>query len=135
MFTKAEIITSLVSGAGVVGVSVMATTFLAGGGGAGNLATVAEARGESRHLYELSDAFFTCRDQAAKAVPYKVRNVNIDSHSSRYQADSNTNMVFMSLEVIEKPGSFYSKSNYEATILCQVSAANNEVTRFRITRG
>ena len=134
MFTKAEIITSLVSGAGVVGMSVMATTFWATGSSQSSV-NQASSDSESRQLYELSDAFFTCRDQVAKAVPYKVRNVNIDSHSSRYQADKNTNMVFMDLEVVEKPRSFYSKSNYEAKILCQVSAANNEVTSFRITRG
>lgn len=134
MFTKAEVITSLVSGVGVVGVSVMATTFLAGGGGSGSDSRQTISDTSTRHLYELSDAFFTCRDQLTKMIPYKVRNVSVDSHSSRYQGDDNTNMVFMDLEVVEKPGSFYSKSNYDARVLCQVSAANNEVTNFKVTR-
>ena len=135
MMTRAELLTTLVSGVGVVSMTVMSTLYWAGECGRSSVNTEVVGALSERQLYELSDAFFTCRDQIGQAVPYKVRNINVDSHSSRYQQKNNSHFVVMDLEVIEKPGSFYSKSNYDAKIYCQVSAASNEVTSFRMTRG
>ncbi|GAA5316537.1 MAG: hypothetical protein AseanaTS_17410 [Candidatus Pelagadaptatus aseana] len=135
MMTRAELITTLISGVGVVSMTVMATLYWAGEAGRSTSNNIVVGAISERQLYELSDAFFTCRDQIGQAVPYKVRNINVDSHSSRYQQDKNAHFVVIDLEVVEKPGSFYSKSNYDAKIYCQVSAASNEVTSFRMTRG
>ena len=130
MLSTAEIVTVALSGVAVVGASVVGTVYLAGGG---------EAPSESgaafnRASYDMSDAFFTCRDQVAEAVPYRVRNLSVDTRSSRFDEVSNNHIVFMDMEVIERPGSFQSKHNYSAKVTCNVAAASNEVVGFKVRR-
>lgn len=132
MLTQAEWLTSIISASVVVTATVATTIYLSD---ATSLNTAKSDSEGSNIRYELSDAFFTCRDQISKSIPYKVRNINIDSHSSRYEKQHNSHLVFIELEATERPGSFYSKYTYDAKILCRVSAANNEVTEFKVSRG
>ena len=134
MLTGKEIVAASGAAVGVVVLSVAATLQLSGGAGTGGQVLEGEAD-SNRYAYQMSDAIFSCRDQIGQSIPYKVRNINVDSHSSRYEVDENTHLVFMELEVLEKPGSFYSKYSYDAHIVCSVSAANNEVTNFKVIRG
>lgn len=133
VLTGKEIVAATGAATGVVTLSVVATLQLSGEGGAGGEAAD-RVIDPSRYAYQMSDAIFSCRDEIGKSIPYKVRNINVDSHSSRYEELENTNLVFMELEVLEKPGSFYSKYSYDARIVCGVSAASNEVTRFKVIK-
>lgn len=135
MLTKAEWLTAAVSAAGVVSMTVMATIFWSNGGTAPTMTVAGESPQTGRQLFEMSDAYFTCRDQISRVVPYRVRNINIDSHSSRYQESENSNFVVIELEVADESGGAFAKTSYDARVLCQVSAANNEIRRFRLTRG
>ena len=130
MLSTAEIVTVAISGAAVVGASVVGTVFLAGEGASQAQSSV----GFSRSSYDLSDAFFTCRDQVSSAVPYRIRNLSVDTRSSRFDEPSNNHVVFMDMEVIERPGSFHSKHNYAAKVTCNVSVASNEVVGFKVRR-
>lgn len=130
MLSSTEIFTVAISSVVVAGSSIVGTVYLAGdSNGEAPTERVATA---VRH--DLGDAFFTCRDQIAKAIPYRVRNVSVDSRSSRYDEQGNNNIVFIDAEVVERPGSFHSKSNYQAKITCSVAAANNEVVGFKVRK-
>lgn len=130
MLSSTEIFTVAISSVVVAGTSIVGTVYLAGDG-SGEVAYEGAAA-TARH--DLGDAFFTCRDQIAKAIPYRVRNVSVDSRSSRYDEQRNNNVVFIDAEVVERPGSFHSKSNYQARITCSVAAANNEVVGFKVRK-
>lgn len=130
MLSSAEILTVAISGVMFTGASVVGTVYFAAGDG--DLPAYETSSGAVR--YELGDAFFTCRDQIAKAIPYRVRNVSVDSRSSRYDEERNNNIVFIDAEVVERPGSFHSKSNYQAKITCSVAAASNEVVGFNVRK-
>jgi hypothetical protein len=133
MLTQAEWLTSIISSAVVVTLTVTLTTTMYLPDSA-SFNTANSLSGESNFRYELSDAYFTCRDQINKAIPYKVRNINIDSHSSRHEENNNSHLVYIDLEITDRTGSFYSKYTYDAKILCRVSAASNEVTEFKVSR-
>lgn len=130
MLSATELLTVAISGAVVVGASIGATVYMAGYEGG------AQDRGAStsRGAYELSDAFFTCRDKVSQAIPYKIRNLNVDSRSSRFDADDKALVVFLDLEVIERPGAFYSKHNYAAKVTCSVSSETNQVLGFNVRK-
>lgn len=81
--------------------------------------------------YELADAFDTCRSRVPSAIPYKVRNLQVDHRSSHFEKDVNKHQVFLNLEVIEQKDKGL---GYDAQISCQVSASNNKVTSFRIRK-
>ncbi len=130
MLSSAEIITVAISSVVVTGASIVGTVYLAGD----EVERGSHGSASQAVRYELSDAFFTCRDQIAKAIPYRVRNVSVDSRSSRYDEQQNNNIVFIDAEVVERPGSFHSKSNYQAKITCSVAAASNEVVGFNVRK-
>lgn len=134
MLSVTEIATALAASGTVVATGVAATLYFTGEGGAGLLSGAEVPLDPGRYAYEMSDAVFSCRDQVSKSIPYKVRNVNVDSHSSRYDDGQNSHVVFIDLEVVERPGSFYSKYSYGAKVMCNVSAASNEVTSFKLRR-
>jgi len=134
MLSVTEAATALAAAGTIVATGVAATLYFSGEGGGGLLSGAGSSPDPGRYAYEMSDAVFSCRDQVVKSIPYKVRNMNIDSHSSRYDEEQNSNVVFIDLEVIERPGSFYSKYSYSAKVMCSVSAASNEVTSFKVRR-
>jgi len=130
MLSSVEVLTVAISGAAVVGASVVGTVYVTGE----SRNSHAERPALVGAAYDLSDAFFTCRDQVSKAVPYRVRNLSVDSRSSRFDEVANNHVVFMDMEVIERPGSFHSKHNYSAKVTCNVAAASNEVVGFNVRR-
>ena len=134
MLSVTEAVTALAAAGTVVAAGVTATLYFAGAGGQGLLNGADLPPDPGRYMYEISDAVFSCRDQVSKSIPYKVRNMNVDSHSSRYDDRQNSHVVFIDLEVVERPGSFYSKYSYSAKVMCNVSAASNEVTSFKLRR-
>lgn len=134
MLAVKEVVAASVAGSGVVVLAVVSTLYMAGDGGGSLLSSPGDTLNPERYAFEMSDAIFSCRDELAKSVPYKVRNIDIDSHSSRYEAGRNVNLVFLDLEVVERPGSFYTKYSYEAKVACSVSAASNEVISFKLRR-
>lgn len=132
MLKTNEILTVFAAASTVIGASVATTVYLTDS--STDQATPKTAIEGTRHAYNLSDAFFPCRDHIQKAIPYKVRHVSVDSRSSRYEEKDNTHVVYVDLEVIEKPGAFYSKYSYSAQAVCTVSAASNEITAFRVSK-
>lgn len=131
MLSATELITVTLSGAAVVSASVIGTVYMA----AENDSTrPAGAVQESGLHTDIGDAFFACTDQVAKVVPYRVRNLSVDDRSSRYDATANNHVVFLDMEVIERPGSFHNKHNYSAKVTCSVSAASNQVVGFKVRR-
>ncbi len=132
MLKTNEILTVFAAASTVIGASVATTLYLTDS--STDKATPKTAIEGTRHAYNLSDAFFPCRDHIQKAIPYKVRHVSFDSRSSRYEEKDNTHVVYVDLEVIEKPGAFYSKYSYSAQAVCTVSAASNEITAFRVSK-
>ncbi len=131
MLSVTELATVAFSGIAVVGASVVGTVYMAADDGPTRAAGVVK---EGVARTDISDAFFVCSDQVAKAVPYRVRNLSVDDRSSRYDAAANNHVVFMDMEVIERPGSFHSKHNYPARVTCSVSAASNQVVGFKVRR-
>lgn len=135
MLSIAETLTVLGASTTVVAVSVVGTLYFTNDIPAVDpLSVDRNAPGNSRIAYDISDSFFPCRDHISKALPYKVRNVNVDSQSSRYDADDNSYLVFIDLEVMDRPGTFLTKYSYSAHISCRVSASNNEVTSFKVRK-
>jgi len=134
MLSVTEAVTALAAAGTVMAAGVAATLYFSGEGGSGLLSSANPPPNPERYAFEMSAAVFSCRDQVAKSIPYKVRNMNVDSHSSRYDEEQNSNVVFIDLEVVERPGSFYSKYSYSAKVMCSVSAASNEVTSFKLKR-
>jgi hypothetical protein len=132
MLKTKEILTVFAAASTVIGASVATTLYVT------NSSTeeidAKAGNGSGRIAYNLSDAFFPCRDHIQKAIPYKLRHVTVDSRSSRYDEKDNAHVVYVDLEVIEKPGSFYSKYSYSAQAVCTVSAASNEITAFTVRK-
>ncbi len=135
MLAVSELATAIVAGVGVVAISVGATVYVAGEGDASQ-ASLAGATGVSSGSYrfEMGDAYFPCRDHIREAVPYRVQNVNVDSHSSRYDDKNNDNVVYIDLELVGASGEMVSRSTQDAQIVCRVSAASNEITSFQLRR-
>ncbi len=135
MLSLSEAVTALAAGTTVVSATVVGTLYLSDEMPAIESPFSSQHESSSRRIaYDISDSFFPCRDHIAKALPYKVRNVNVDSLSSRYEEDDNTYLVFIDLEVMDRPGTFLTKHSYGAHISCRVSAANNEVTSFHVRK-
>ena len=111
----------------VVGVSVGATYYMAEGS---NAAVTEVEQNIGPHRYVISDAYYQCRDHIDTAITQKVRNINVDSHSSRYDQNRNDNVVFIDLELLADVN-----VGEEAKIVCRVSAADNEIKSFQISRG
>ncbi len=124
-----EVLTVLSAGVSVVAVSVTSTLYL-GRADSGELELAAES---VRRAYDISDAYFPCRDQISRAIPYHVRNINIDSRSSHYDERDNNHVVFVGVEVMDSGPSVYRQS-YDAQIVCRVSAANNEISSFKVKK-
>lgn len=127
MATFAEIATAVGAVMTVVGVSVGATYYIAEGGNA-SADDVQQVAGP--HRYVISDAYYQCRDHIDTAISQKVRNINVDSHSSRYDQDRNDNVVFIDLELLRD-----ATSGENAKVVCRVSAADNEIKSFQVNRG
>ena len=135
MLSLTESLTVLGASTTVVAVSVVGTLYFSNeSANIDSLFSTKQEYSESRVAYDISDSFFPCRDHIAKALPYKVRNVSVDSLSSRYEAADNTYLVFIDLEVMDRPGTFLSKYSYGAHIACRVSASDNEVTSFTVRK-
>jgi|GEM_PF-1237689 len=135
MLSLTESLTVLGASSTVVAVSVVGTLYFSNESTSiDSLLGVKSEYNEFRVAYDISDSFFPCRDHIAKALPYKVRNVSVDSLSSRYEASDNTYLVFIDLEVMDRPGTFLTKYSYGAHIACRVSASNNKVTSFSVRR-
>ena len=137
MVKASELITVLGVGTSVVALTIGATLYLSGetGNSIQQLSSSDSPFGEGSHRFDIGDAFFPCRDHLSNAIPYKLRNINVDSHSSRYDEQDNSHVVFIDLEVMDRPGAFYSKYSHSAHVVCRVSAANNEITSFKVRKG
>lgn len=137
MIKVAEIITAVGAGTSVVAVSIAFTVYFSGNArnSTQQILNAESLYGEGSRSFDISDAFFPCRDHIASAIPYKARNINIDSRSSRYNEQDNSHLVFIDLEVMDRPGTFYSKYSYNAHVVCRVSAASNEITSFKVLKG
>ena len=131
MPSVAEFATAVGAMVTVVGISVAATVYLAEGDGTQLAATDSDAATGS-HRYVISDAYYLCRDHIDTAVPYDVRNIQVDSHSSRYDENRNDNVVFIDLELLQKANQGPARA---AQIVCRVSAASNEIRSFQVNRG
>ena len=135
MLSTSEILTTLGASTTVVAASVVGTLYFSNEMPSVGMTSPDSLGAEkNRVAYDISDSFFPCRDRIKKALPYKVRNVSVDSLSSRYETESNTYLVFIDLEVMDRPGTFLSQYSYAANISCRVSASNNEVTSFRVRK-
>jgi len=133
MPTVAEIATAAGAVISVVGISVVATVYFAGEGGANNPPINLEEASAS-HRYVISDAYYLCRDHLDSAVNQQVRNIHVDSHSSRYDANRNHNVVFINLELVERIGETFGAAR-DAQVVCRVSAADNEIKSFQVNKG
>ena len=131
-WSSAEIVTVAVSCCAVVGATVAGTLYATGQLGSNTVSEPDWVKGKV--AYELGDAFFTCRDHVPEVIPHKVRNLVVDTHSSRFNEKTKSNIVFMDADIIERPGSFNSRSNYRAKITCDVSVVNNEIKAFNVRR-
>jgi hypothetical protein len=135
MLSLSEAVTALGASGAVVSATVVGTLYFSNEMPAIESPFSSDSKVNSRRVaFDISDSFFPCRDHISKALPYKVRNVNVDSLSSRYEEGDNTYLVFIDLEVMDRPGTFLSKHSYGAHIACRVSAANNEVTSFQVRK-
>ena len=134
MLSVAEIVATAGAMITVVSVSVAATVYFSDGTSSDRELTDAEREGMGPRRYVISDAYYLCRDHIDTAVPYGLRNINVDSHSSRYDEDRNDNLVFIDLQLLEGDGEF-NQPGQDAQIVCRVSAANNEIKSFQLTKG
>ena len=135
MPSVAEIATAAGTIIGVVGISVAATMYVAGdGSGFGGNSSIEPVVENEAHRYVISDAYYLCRDHIDTAITQQVRNINVDSHSSRYDADRNDNVVFINLELIERVGEAFGSAQ-DAQIVCRVSAADNAIKTFQVNKG
>ena len=130
MLSVAEIATAAAAMATVVGVSVAATIYFAEDSDATS-ATLPIAE-SGPHRYVISDAYYLCRDHISTAVSSDVRNIHVDSHSSRYDEGRNDNLVFIDLEVMDRADPAAAQA---AKIVCRVSAADNEIKSFQVNKG
>jgi hypothetical protein len=126
-----EIATAAGAMATVVGISVAATVYFAEGS---DLEPSFDPAVSGPHRYVISDAYYLCRDHIDSAVPYQVRNIHVDSHSSRYDENRNDNLVFIDLELVERVGETLGSAR-NAQIVCRVSAASNEISSFQVNKG
>ena len=137
MIPLSEIVTAAATCVSVVALSVGATLYVTGDSSNSQgerLVSVDEQSVVSRRRYDIGDAYFPCRDHIQSQIPQTVRNVNVDSHSSRYDDLRNDNVVFIDLELIEgEAGAMRQVKG--AQVVCRVSAANNEITAFQLRKG
>lgn len=131
MATFAEITTAVVAMASVVGISVGATVYFGEGESTSN--EVPEITEIGPHRYVISDAYYACRDELDERLSQEVRNIHVDSHSSRYDTSRNLNEVYIELDLIDRNGGG-AESTESAKILCTVSAASNEIRSFDISK-
>lgn len=136
MIPVSEIITAIATGVSVVALSVGATLYVTSDSSendatqAGNTLELAQA---SVRRYDIGDAYFPCRDHIQAEISQPVRNVNVDSHSSRYDELRNDNVVFIDLQLAD--ASAPTREAKDAQVVCRVSAANNEITAFQLRKG
>ncbi len=127
-----EIFASLLLGGTIISTGVVGTLYISEKGPFDPSRSKFEQQYDPGHMsFELADAFNVCRDRLPSAIPYQVRNIEIDHRSSHYEQDVNKHQVFMKLEVLEKKSK---GQGYNAQVSCQVSAASNKVTSFRIRK-
>jgi hypothetical protein len=131
MPSVAEIATAAGAMATVVGISVAATVYFAEGS---DIGASIDPIANGPHRYVISDAYYLCRDHIDSSVPYKVRNIQVDSHSSRYDENRNDNLVFIDLELLEQAEEPIGAAR-DAQIVCRVSAASNEIKSFQVNKG
>ena len=131
MPTFVEIAAAAGAMASVVGISIAATTYFAEGRSAEFSADPEIISGP--HRYVISDAYYLCRDHIDSAVPGNVRNIQVDSHSSRYDENRNDNVIFINLELLERGGQSFDSAQ-DAQIVCRVSAADNEIKSFQVNK-
>ena len=135
MPSVAEIATAITAMVTVVGVSVAATVYFSDGSSSTTELTEAERAANGPHRYVISDAYYLCRDHIDTAVSQKVRNINVDSHSSHYDENRNDNIIFIDLQLLDEKGEGRQAAAEDATIECRVSAADNEIKAFQVRKG
>lgn len=131
MPSVAEIVTAAGAMVAVVGISVAATVYVAEDGDVTGESENVNSEVNAPHRYVISDAYYLCRDHIDTTVSQQVRNINVDSHSSRYDEGRNDNLVFIDLELIERQGGSSGLAR-AAKVVCRVSAANNEIKSFHV---
>lgn len=132
MVPLSEVLTALAAGVSVIALSVGATLYVTKDSDSSAIDSevpVAESVATTRR-YGIGDAYFPCRDRIQVDVNQKVRNVNVDSHSSRYDDLRNDNVVFIDLQLLGESTS----DAEDAQIVCRVSASSNEITAFQLRR-
>ncbi len=134
MPSVAEIATAVTAMVTVVGVSVAATVYFSDGSDTSSIPTTADRDTSGQHRYVISDAYYLCRDHIATAVNNTVRNINVDSHSSRYDQASNDNLVFIDVQILEDEGAGQFGSAKNAKVECRVSASSNEIRSFQVRK-
>ncbi len=137
MIRASELLTLLGAGVSVMGLALAATLYVGGPPfkvSVGQQEQKQQVISEKRRAFDLSDSFFSCREHIPNSIPFKVRNIDVDTRSSRYDEKHNAYVVFIDLEVREKSRDFYNKHSYQAKIICRVSAADNQILSFKVRR-
>lgn len=130
MIPLSEILTAVAAGTSVVALAIGATLFITSDSSSTSTVAYQEQAVEASHRFGIGDAYFPCRDRIRSDVELPVRNVNVDSHSSRYDTLRNDNVVYIDLQL---PGNTLADTE-GAKIVCRVSAASNEITAFQLRR-
>jgi hypothetical protein len=128
-----DIVTAVIAGVSVVGLSIGTTLYITSDDSktsSASASAVIEQHDQIRR-YGIGDAYFPCRDRIQDDIQTPVRNVNVDSHSSRYDDLRNDNVVFIDLQLVDQGA----KDAKDAKIVCRVSATNNEITAFQLRKG
>jgi len=95
--------------------------------------TPAPAEAVEPQTYTLEDSYNVCLQRLSKDFPGRLTDIQENNQQSRYNRESNTNSITVSLMVHPTAKRHFTPDSYKATVLCQTSAATNKITHFRMS--